>query len=62
LLKAVEYSRQAIELDPTLANAYAVMAWAYATLGNCSYLPPKEAYPKAEAAALPGHLAENCGS
>jgi TolB-like protein/Flp pilus assembly protein TadD len=52
LKKAVEYSRQAIEQDPGLANAYAVMAWSYAVLGNYGFLPPTETFPKAKAAAL----------
>ena len=52
LNKAVEYCRQAIEQDPACANAYAVMAWTYATLGNYGYFVPREAYPKAKAAAL----------
>ena len=52
LSKAIEYSRQAIEQDPTCAHAYAVMAWSYITLGNYGFLPPGEAFPKARAAAL----------
>jgi tetratricopeptide (TPR) repeat protein len=52
LKKAVEYCRQAIEQDPALANAYAVMAWSYAVLGHYGFLPPMEAFPKAKAAAL----------
>lgn len=52
LNKAVEYSRQAIEQDPALANAYAVMAWSYNALGNYGYLPAGETFTKAEAAAL----------
>ena len=51
LQKAVEYSRQAIEHDPTLAPAHAVMATSYAMLGFYGYLPPREAFPKAKAAA-----------
>jgi serine/threonine protein kinase/Flp pilus assembly protein TadD len=52
LNKAVEYSQQAIALDPTLANAYAVMAWSYVTLGNYGYFPAVEMFAKAKAAAL----------
>jgi len=52
LNKAVEYSQQAIALDPTLANAYAVIAWSYATLGNYGYFPTVEMFAKAKAAAL----------
>jgi TolB-like protein len=50
--KAVEYSRQAIDQDPGFGNAYAVMAWSYALLGNYGYVAPREAFPKAKAAAL----------
>jgi tetratricopeptide (TPR) repeat protein len=51
LKKAVEYSRQAIEQEPNLAPAHAVMAMAYATLGFYGFLPPRDAFPKAKAAA-----------
>ena len=52
LNKAIEYSRQAIEQDPTLATAYAVMAYSYAMLGHFGFVRPKEAFPRAKAAAL----------
>jgi serine/threonine-protein kinase len=52
LNKAVDYSRQAIDHDPAFASAYAVLAWAYNTLGNYGYLPASETFTKAEAAAL----------
>jgi len=52
LNKAIEYSRQAIDQDPALARAYAVMASSYAMLGYFGFLPSKEAFPKAKAAAL----------
>ena len=52
LNKAVDYCRQAIEQDPSFATAHAVMAWSYNTLGAYGYLPPREAFPKAKAAAL----------
>jgi serine/threonine protein kinase len=51
LKKAVEYSRQAIELEPNLAPAHAVMAMSYATQGFYGFLPPRDAFPKAKAAA-----------
>jgi TolB-like protein/DNA-binding winged helix-turn-helix (wHTH) protein/Tfp pilus assembly protein PilF len=51
LKKSVEYFQQAIEKDPGYALAYAGLADAYNILGNWSILPPKEAYPKAKAAA-----------
>jgi eukaryotic-like serine/threonine-protein kinase len=52
LNKALEYSREAIERDPAFANAYAVMAWCYTTLGNYGFLPAMEAFANAKAAAL----------
>jgi TolB-like protein/Tfp pilus assembly protein PilF len=52
LNKAIEYSRQAIDQDPALATAHAVMALSYAMLGHYGFAPPKEAFPKAKAAAL----------
>jgi serine/threonine protein kinase/Tfp pilus assembly protein PilF len=51
LKKAVEYSRQAIEDEPGLAPAHAVMAQSYAMLGFYGFLPPRDAFPKAKAAA-----------
>jgi serine/threonine protein kinase/Flp pilus assembly protein TadD len=51
LKKAVEYSRQAIDLEPNLAPAHAAMAESYATQGFYGFLPPREAFPKARAAA-----------
>jgi serine/threonine protein kinase/tetratricopeptide (TPR) repeat protein len=52
LNKAIEYSRQAIDQDPALAMAHAVMAMSYAMLGYYGFLPSREAFPKAKAAAL----------
>jgi eukaryotic-like serine/threonine-protein kinase len=49
--KGVEYSRQAIERNPALAPAYAVMASSYAMLGFYGYIPQHEAFPKSKAAA-----------
>jgi serine/threonine-protein kinase len=49
--KAMEYFEQAIEKDPTYAQAYAGLTFSYAFLGFL-YLPPKEAFPKAKAAAM----------
>jgi TolB-like protein/DNA-binding winged helix-turn-helix (wHTH) protein/Flp pilus assembly protein TadD len=53
LKKAIDYFNQAIELDPTYARAYSGLADSYALLGDWEYgvLAPKEAYPKAKAAA-----------
>jgi serine/threonine protein kinase/tetratricopeptide (TPR) repeat protein len=47
MLKSIEYFEQAIEIDPEYALAYAGIADAYVSLGAWSYLPEKEAYPKA---------------
>ncbi|HYL83951.1 MAG TPA: protein kinase, partial [Candidatus Angelobacter sp.] len=52
LKKGVEYFQQAIEKDPGNALVYAGLADCYTDLGTGVYLPPKEAYPKAKAAAL----------
>ena len=44
--KGIEYYRQAIEVDPTYALAYAGLAESYMPLGAWGYLPPGEAFPK----------------
>jgi serine/threonine-protein kinase len=49
--KGLSYFNQAIDLDPNYALAYVGIADAYYWLSNL-YLPPKEAIPKARAAAL----------
>ena len=49
--KAIEYFGQAIALDPTYAPAHAGLADSYAFLGYWGFLPPQEAYPRANAAA-----------
>jgi TolB-like protein/Tfp pilus assembly protein PilF len=51
LRKGIEYFRQAIERDTNYALAYAGLADSYVSMAGRSYLPPKEAYPKAKAAA-----------
>src|SRR5215467_11439705 len=53
LKKAADYFTQAIEKDPNYAQAYAGLADSYALLGDWEYgvLAPKEAYPRAKAAA-----------
>lgn len=53
LQKAVEYFTQAIERDPKYAQAYSGLADTYALLGDWEYgvLAPKDAFPRAEAAA-----------
>jgi serine/threonine protein kinase/tetratricopeptide (TPR) repeat protein len=52
LKKGVEYLQQAIEKDPRNALAYAGLADCYTDLGTYAYLPGKEVFPKAKAAAL----------
>jgi TolB-like protein/DNA-binding winged helix-turn-helix (wHTH) protein/Tfp pilus assembly protein PilF len=49
--KSLDYFEQAIRRDPGSALAYAGLADSYIILGSYEYLPPKEAYPKAKAAA-----------
>lgn len=51
LLKSILFFNQALDGDPTFAPAYSGMADAYVQLGYASLLPPKDAFPKAEAAA-----------
>jgi len=52
LNKGIEYFKEAIEVDSEFAIAYAGLAKCYHRLGYWGYLPPKEVYPKAKAAAL----------
>jgi TolB-like protein len=52
LNKGIEYFQQAITKDPTYALAYSGLADSYTLLDNIGTIPPKEAYPKAQAAAL----------
>jgi TolB-like protein/DNA-binding winged helix-turn-helix (wHTH) protein/Tfp pilus assembly protein PilF len=63
LQEGIQFFHQAIELEPTYAEAYSGLADSYTTLGYLSYLPPREAFPQARAAAekavsLDGALAE----
>jgi serine/threonine protein kinase/Tfp pilus assembly protein PilF len=50
--KAIGYFQQAIQKDPSYALAYDGVADCYVLLGWNSYLPPKDAFPKAKAAAM----------
>ncbi len=50
--KGIEFFRQAIEVDPTYARAYAGLAESYMPLGYWGYVPPVEAYPKGRAWAM----------
>jgi TolB-like protein/DNA-binding winged helix-turn-helix (wHTH) protein/Flp pilus assembly protein TadD len=54
LQKAVEYFNRAIERDPTYAQAFTGLADTYALLGDWEYgvLAPREALPRAKAAAI----------
>jgi TolB-like protein/DNA-binding winged helix-turn-helix (wHTH) protein/Flp pilus assembly protein TadD len=54
LKAALAYFNQAIEEDPKYARAYSGLADTYALLGDWEYgvLAPKEAYPRAKAAAI----------
>jgi TolB-like protein/DNA-binding winged helix-turn-helix (wHTH) protein/Flp pilus assembly protein TadD len=54
LKAALAYFNQAIEEDPTYAQAYSGLADSYALLGDWQYavMTPKEALPKAKAAAI----------
>jgi serine/threonine-protein kinase len=51
LHKGIQYFRQAIELDPTYALAYAGVAEGYVPLAVYCHLAPNDACPKARAAA-----------
>jgi len=48
---AVEYFNQALARDPSYALAYVGLANSYSVMGVNGWLPPKETFPKAEAAA-----------
>ncbi len=51
LRKGVEYFEQAIAKDPGYPLAYVGLADSYNIIGFYNFLPPKEAFPKAKAAA-----------
>jgi TolB-like protein/Tfp pilus assembly protein PilF len=51
LKRGIEYFNQAIEVDPAFALAFAGLADAYYGL-SAAHLPPREAMPKARAAAM----------
>jgi TolB-like protein len=51
LRKGIEYFEQAISKDPGYSLAYVGLADTYNVLGFYGFLSPKEAYPKAKAAA-----------
>jgi len=49
--RGIAFFREAIEADPSFANAYAGLADSFITLATNVPLPPREAMPKAKAAA-----------
>ena len=49
--QAINNFQRASEIDPNYPPAYAGLADAYNLLGDWGYLPPRDAYPKAKAAA-----------
>ncbi|MBO0726438.1 MAG: protein kinase [Blastocatellia bacterium] len=51
LLEGVELFKQAIQIDPGYAEAYAGLADCYNMLVNYSVMPPNEAFPKSKEAA-----------
>jgi TolB-like protein/DNA-binding winged helix-turn-helix (wHTH) protein/Flp pilus assembly protein TadD len=61
LRKAVEYFNEAIDKDPNYAQAYSGLADSYALMGDWEYgiLSPKEAFPKARAAATKALVLDN---
>ncbi len=52
LMKATELFQEAVDEDPSFAQAYAALAYSYTHVGNWKLRPPSEVFPKAQAAAL----------
>jgi serine/threonine-protein kinase len=52
LQKAIEFFQEAIENDPSYAPAYSGIADSFSVLAFYGFSPPREAFPKAKAAAL----------
>jgi len=48
---AIQFFRRALDVDATYARSYAGLARCYATSGHLSFMPPKEAFTLAKAAA-----------
>jgi TolB-like protein/DNA-binding winged helix-turn-helix (wHTH) protein/Flp pilus assembly protein TadD len=61
LRKAVDYFDEAIKKDPNYAQAYSGLADSYALMGDWEYgiLAPKDAFPKARAAATKALVLDN---
>src|SRR5439155_1214214 len=51
LKKCIEYFEQAVALDPGYSQAHAALADSYIMLGYHNFLPPKQVFPRARAAA-----------
>ncbi|HEY6374713.1 MAG TPA: protein kinase [Edaphobacter sp.] len=51
IYKGIEYIRQAIEMDPLFARAYAGLSYLYILVSSLGSLPPLQAFPMAKAAA-----------
>jgi serine/threonine-protein kinase len=51
LKRSIEYFEQAVALDPRYAQAHAALADSYIMLGYHNFLPPKQVFPRARAAA-----------
>lgn len=51
MLRAIGYFEQAVKLDPKFALAYARISETYGSMPAYPYMPPKEAFPQAKAAA-----------
>lgn len=49
---ALDYFQLALEKDPSYAPAYAGIAYVWFSRGDCGLMPPRQAFPKAKAAAL----------
>jgi tetratricopeptide (TPR) repeat protein len=61
LTKGIEFFGQALEKDPAYALAYTGLADCYCLLGVLSFRPPKDAFPRAKAAAAKAlELDETC--
>jgi TolB-like protein/DNA-binding winged helix-turn-helix (wHTH) protein len=52
LRKSVEYFDRAIQADSTYASAYSGLSDAYSVLSIWGFIPPREGFPRAKAAAL----------
>ena len=52
ILKGIDFFRQAINLDPDFALAYATIAESYNSIGKNADLPPREVIPQAKTAAM----------